>query len=384
MNQLRREQIGIAMAAGQQRLGATKELDAHGRRTGRSLTSRATHPLHCLEVAAWRAEHQVVGDLQEVGSGVCESSGGIAVENPADGCGHVLIDRIVHELVAEHDGVTVFTEEAGVERIPELRDDLGRRSTGDRGHVMDRDAVAEHRRDLTQLERRLGQEAEPPNDEIAQGIRELGCRQLRRLPVAAQHALVRQRAEHLHDPQRIAAALASAPVRPGRGRAELAARERVDVVGRQRPESYRTGARGERVVEELIQLGRTREGRNVATRRKGTCASPRAIDRSASSVEVSAQWTSSITRIAGCSAHKVSRRSRTSSTTRTGDPRHLRASVSPNPVSPTSRRPISARRGSRDRRLRSNAAATARTGGCARTGAPRPGTRRLFVHRPRR
>jgi hypothetical protein len=108
-----------------------------------------------LEIAAFRTEDEMVGHLQEVRADVGESSGRIAVQNPANGCRHVQIDRVVYELVAKHDVVTALTEESSVERVGELGDNLGRRTTCDRGHVVNRDVVAEHSRDLQELERCL-------------------------------------------------------------------------------------------------------------------------------------------------------------------------------------------------------------------------------------
>jgi hypothetical protein len=81
---------------------------------------------------------------------------------------HLLVDRVVHELVAEDDPLVDPVEQLGVVRLAQLPRGLRRRSAGDGGHVAQRHRVAEHGRDPEQLQRRPGEVTEPPVHQVAQ------------------------------------------------------------------------------------------------------------------------------------------------------------------------------------------------------------------------
>ena len=118
--------------------------------------SRAASRSHAdgLLVAALGAEHEVVGHLQPIRARGHQRDRRLAVQDAASRRGHVLVDRVVHQLVPEHDAFVDLVEEPGVVRRAQLPGDVGRRTAGDGGHVAERHRVAEHGRDLEQVQRR--------------------------------------------------------------------------------------------------------------------------------------------------------------------------------------------------------------------------------------
>jgi len=90
----------------------------------------------------------VIRHVQSVRARGHQRDRGLTVQKTAGRRRHVLIDRVVHELVPEHDLVVTLVEKLSVERVAELPDDLGRRLAGDSGDIAKRHGIAKHRRDL--------------------------------------------------------------------------------------------------------------------------------------------------------------------------------------------------------------------------------------------
>ena len=78
---------------------------------------------------------------------------GLTVQQAAGRRRQVPVDRVVHELVPEHHPAAGLVQKLSIERVGELPDDLGRWPAGDSGDIAKRDGIAEHRRDLQQLQR---------------------------------------------------------------------------------------------------------------------------------------------------------------------------------------------------------------------------------------
>jgi hypothetical protein len=112
------------------------------------------------------------------------------VQKAAGGRRHVLVDRIVHELMSEHDPAAGLVEKLCLEGVAELSDDLGRRPSGDSGHIAKRHCVAEHRSDLQQLQRRPRQVPQAANHQVTQRGRQLRRRRLDAVPDATQHSFI--------------------------------------------------------------------------------------------------------------------------------------------------------------------------------------------------
>jgi len=108
----------------------------------------------------------MIRHLQPVRARGHQRDRGLTVQKAAGRRRHVLIDRVVHELVPEHDPVVSLVQKLSVERVAELPDDLGRRPAGDSGHIAQRHGIAEHRRDLQQLQRCRRQVPQAANHQV--------------------------------------------------------------------------------------------------------------------------------------------------------------------------------------------------------------------------
>jgi hypothetical protein len=71
----------------------------------------------------------------------------LTVQKAAGRRGHVLVDRVMHELVSEHDPFIRLVQEPSVERVAELPDHLGRRSAGDSRDIAKGNGIAQNSRD---------------------------------------------------------------------------------------------------------------------------------------------------------------------------------------------------------------------------------------------
>ena len=123
------------MGVGQKRLGEAQELDGDQRRLCRCLSGGGAQPCHGLVVASLRPEHQVLGDGQVVRTSRHQRHRGLAVQETPGRRWHVPVDRVVHELVPEHDTLVGLVEQLGVERVAELGNHLGRRAARDSGDI---------------------------------------------------------------------------------------------------------------------------------------------------------------------------------------------------------------------------------------------------------
>ena len=139
-----------------------------GWRLGRCLPGGSAQPCHRLVVTPLRPEHQVLRDGQGTGTRGHQRHRRLAVQEATGWRRHVLVDRVVHELVAEHDPVVGLVEQLGLERVAEPPHHLSRWKACDGGDVTERHGVAEHGRDLQQLQRRLRQVPQAAHDEVAQ------------------------------------------------------------------------------------------------------------------------------------------------------------------------------------------------------------------------
>jgi hypothetical protein len=201
----------------------------------------------------------MVGHVQSVRTRGRQRDRGLTVQQAAGRRGNVLIDRVVHELMPEHDAVAGLVEQLGVERVVELRDDLGRRPVGDGGDVAERHGIAEHRGDLQQLQRPRGQVPQAANHQGTKRCRQLRGGRLDAVAGSAQHAFVGQRAQHGHGPQRVPAGLGQQGGQRGTGRRpEHVTGERGQIVRRQRSELQRARSPGREIVEQPDRLGRQR------------------------------------------------------------------------------------------------------------------------------
>ena len=245
------------MTVRQQRLGAKKQLDGDQRRPSRRVTCGLAQPSDRLLVTPFRSEHQMIGHVQLICAGRHQRDRGLTMQQAAGRRRHVLIDRIVHELVPEHDSIVSLVEELSFERVAELPNDLGRRAAGDRGDVTKRRGIAQHRRDLQQLQRGRRQVAQAANHKVAERGRQLEGRWLDVVPDAAQHSSIDQRAQHGHGPQRVPASLGQhgGQGRTGRG-SEHVSREDGHLVVLQRLEAQGARASGRQIVEQPDDLGR--------------------------------------------------------------------------------------------------------------------------------
>jgi hypothetical protein len=154
------------MTAWQQRLGAANDLDGDQRRLSRRLTGGVPQRCDRLLVAPLRPEHQMIRHVQPVRARSHQRDRSLSVQKAASRRRHVPIDRVVHELMPEHDPVLRLVEKLSVERLAELPDNLGRRPAGDSGDIAKRHGIAEHRRHLQQLQRCRRQMLKPANHEV--------------------------------------------------------------------------------------------------------------------------------------------------------------------------------------------------------------------------
>ena len=197
-----RHEVGVRMPAGQQGLGTSEELDGDCRCGRQRFGCRGAQPGDRLLVAPLRAEHQVIRDVERIRPGVHQRECRLPVQETARRCGNLLIDRVVDELVPKHDAVACLVEQLRVERLVELSDELGRLAVGDRTHVAQRDGIAEHRRDLQQLQRLARQMSETTDHQIPDRRGELGAGRVH-LVVASQQTFVVERAQHRRGPERV-------------------------------------------------------------------------------------------------------------------------------------------------------------------------------------
>ena len=66
------------------------------------------------------------GHVETVRTGRGQRDRSFAVQEPAARRGDVVVDRVVHHLVPEHDAVLGLVEELRFERVVEIGDDVGR------------------------------------------------------------------------------------------------------------------------------------------------------------------------------------------------------------------------------------------------------------------
>ena len=200
-------------------------------------------------------------DVEPVGASRQQGGGRLPVQQASGGQRHVLVDRVMDELVPEDDPVTGLVEKLGVERLAELGDHLDGGSTGDGGDVAQGHGVTEHGGHLEQLASRRRQVAEATKHEVLQRDRQLGGRRIDEVTVPAQHSLVGQRAQHGHGPERVAAGLGEHLGQRGPGWCiELTTCERADLLGRQRLQPQGPGALRLEVLEQPRHVGREAGG----------------------------------------------------------------------------------------------------------------------------
>jgi hypothetical protein len=89
-----------------------------------------------------------------------------------------VVDRIVHQLVPEYDGLALLAEEPSLERFAKAGDNLDGRSASHGGEVVNRYCVTQDRGNLQKLDGRVGEVAKPADDQPMHGIRQLGRRRL--------------------------------------------------------------------------------------------------------------------------------------------------------------------------------------------------------------
>ena len=184
---------------------------------------------------------------------------GLTVQKAAGRRRHVPVDRVVHELVPEHHPVAGLVEKLSVERVAELADDLRQRPAGDSGDIAKRHGIAEHRRDLQQLQRCPWQVLQAANHQVTERGRQLRGRRLDAVPGAAQHPFIGQRAQHGHGPQRVPAGLGQHGGQGGtRRRPEHVTGKHGHVVGLQRLELQGARAPGRQIIEQPDHFGRQR------------------------------------------------------------------------------------------------------------------------------
>jgi hypothetical protein len=177
------------MAAWQQRLGAADELDGDQRRPRRHLTGSVPQPCNRLLIPPLRSEHQMIRHVQPVRARGHQRDRGLTVQQAAGRRRHVPVDRVVHELVPEHDPVVSLVQKLSVERVAELPDDLGRRPAGDRSDIAKRHSIAEHRRDLQQLQRCPRQVTQAAYHQVTERGRQLRGRRLDAVPHRVHEAI---------------------------------------------------------------------------------------------------------------------------------------------------------------------------------------------------
>ena len=68
----------------------------------------------------------MIGDLQQARARAGQRPGCITVHDPPDGNGYLLIDRVVHQLVTEHEIAARFAQQPCPECLTELGDHLTR------------------------------------------------------------------------------------------------------------------------------------------------------------------------------------------------------------------------------------------------------------------
>ncbi len=134
----------------------------------------------------------MVRHVQSISASGHEHDRCLAMQEAADRGRHVLVDRVMHELVPEHDAFVSLVQELSIERGTELPDHLGRRPAGDSGDVAKRNGIAQNSRDLQQFQRCRGQVAKPPNHEVTQRGRQLRGRHVDDVPGAAQQSFIGQ------------------------------------------------------------------------------------------------------------------------------------------------------------------------------------------------
>ena len=215
---LGRDQIRVAMPAWQQRLGSAHELGRDQRRLSRRVAGGVSQPCDRLLVTSLCAANQVISDVQGIRARGPQRDRRLPVQETAGRRRHVLIDRVVHELMPKYDPVANLVEQSSVERGVELRDDLGRPPAGDRGDIAKRHRIAEHRRNLQQRQRPLRQVPQAANHQVTHRSWELRGRCLDEVPRRAQQSFVGQRAQHGHGPQWVPARLAQQRGQGGAGR----------------------------------------------------------------------------------------------------------------------------------------------------------------------
>jgi hypothetical protein len=90
-----------------------------------------------------------------------------------DRLGHVLVDRVPHKLMAEHQRGAFAAEQSGLDGWTEFLDQLAGPTVGDTREVNEREGVAQQRGAPQRRHRWVGQVAEPAHDELAQRIGKL-------------------------------------------------------------------------------------------------------------------------------------------------------------------------------------------------------------------
>ncbi len=155
----------------QQRLRPAYELDRDQRRARRCITGGVSQRCNRLFVAPFGTEHQMVRDMEPIRASGRQRFGGLTVQQTAGRRGYLLIDRVVHELMPEYNAVVGRVEQLRGERLVQLADDFRGRPARHRGDVAQRHRVAEHCRDLQELQRRGRQVSKAANNQGAQRSR---------------------------------------------------------------------------------------------------------------------------------------------------------------------------------------------------------------------
>ncbi len=173
-------------------------------------------------VVVTRAE-RVLREPRDVGAlRLAQRSEGSLVQSAAFATEELILDRVSHERVAEHELVgTVLGDEAAVDEPAEVTDQLLLVHAGDRGEHVERRAPAEHRGGIDHAPLVAAQPVELATDDLRE-------RERQRLRGEALGVGVTRRAQDLLEEERVAASAGvERGCRPRRKRSSVHAREEV-------------------------------------------------------------------------------------------------------------------------------------------------------------
>lgn len=168
LHDLRRHDVSVRVTARQQRLGLQEQVDRDAGCPRRRIAGSLPQPDDGLEVTVLGPEHEVVCHREPISTRGHQRRCGLAVEEASGGRWCVPVDRVMDQLVAEHDPVVDLIEQLHVEGLAETADDVGRRSVRHRRDVADRHRITERCRDAEQLEGLLRQCVQATDDEVVQ------------------------------------------------------------------------------------------------------------------------------------------------------------------------------------------------------------------------